>query len=51
MKRMLLILAISVLSGGLLSYNPAIAQLLPPAPKVARVWILQGPELELLSFA
>ena len=49
MKRVLLTLAITVLGGSLLSPNPAIAQLLPPAPKAARVRIIQGPELELVS--
>jgi Purple acid Phosphatase, N-terminal domain len=49
MKRVLLALAISMLSGGLLSSGPAIAQLLPPAKKAARVQITQGPELELAN--
>ena len=49
MKRVLLTLAITVLGGSLLSPNPVIAQLLPPAPKAARVRIIQGPELELAS--
>jgi hypothetical protein len=47
MKRVLLTLAITVLSGTLLSPNPAIAQLLPPARKAARVRITIGPEIEL----
>ena len=49
MKRVLLTLAITVLGGSLLSPNPVIAQLLPPAPKAAHVQITQGPELELAS--
>jgi hypothetical protein len=49
MKIVLLTLAIIVLSGGLLSSNPAIAQLLPPAKKAARVRITQGPEIELAN--
>ena len=49
MKRVLLTLAISVLSSSLLSPNPAITQLLPPAGKAARVQITQGPELELAN--
>src|ERR1700730_6423619 len=49
MKRVLLTLAISVLSGGLLSSKPAVAQLLPPAEKTASVRIIQGPEVESAS--
>jgi hypothetical protein len=49
MKRVLLTLAITVLGGSLLSSSPAIAQLLPPAQKAARVRITQGPELELAN--
>jgi|ERR1019366_335199 phosphodiesterase/alkaline phosphatase D-like protein len=49
MKRVLLTLAITVLAGSLLSSNPAIAQLLPPGAKTARVQITQGPELELAN--
>src|SRR5437870_4587475 len=49
MKRVLLTLAITVLSGSLLSSNPARAQLLPPAAKAASVRISQGPELELAN--
>src|ERR1700674_2922299 len=49
MKRVLLTLAITVLSGSLLSSGPAIAQLLPPAKTAARVQITQGPELELAN--
>ena len=44
-----LILAITPLSGSLLSTNSAIAQLLPPNAKTAHVQITQGPELELAS--
>jgi len=40
-------LAISVLSGGSLPSNVAIAQLLPPAAKAASVQITDGPDLEL----
>jgi hypothetical protein len=47
MKRVLLTLALMTLSGGLLSSNPTIAQVLPPAKKAARVQIIQGPALEL----
>ncbi len=47
MKRVVLILAIMVVSGGLLYSNPTIAQLLPPAKNAARVQISQGPSLEL----
>lgn len=42
-------LAISVLSGGLLPSNPAIAQLLSPTTKAASVRITEGPELELAN--
>src|SRR5260221_2274223 len=48
MKRMLLTLAITVLSGMVLA-NPTIAQLLPPAEKATRVHITQGPDLELAN--
>jgi hypothetical protein len=47
MKRVLMTLAISVLSGGSLPSNLAIAQLLPPAAKAASVQITDGPDLEL----
>jgi hypothetical protein len=47
MKRVPLRLAITVLSVSLLSSNPTIAQVLPPAKKAACVQITQGPELEL----
>ncbi len=46
MKRVLLTLTITILSGSLLSPSPANAQLLPPNAKAARVRITQGPELE-----
>src|ERR1700730_17976371 len=49
MKRVLLTVAIMVLSGGLLSSEPAVAQLLPPAVKAARVRIIQGPDIESAS--
>src|SRR5882724_6328776 len=49
MKRVLFGLATSVLSGSLLSSNPAIAQILPPAVQAAHVQITQGPELELAN--
>jgi Purple acid Phosphatase, N-terminal domain len=42
-------LTITLLSGSLLSFNPAIAQLLPPANKAGHVQITQGPELELAN--
>jgi Purple acid Phosphatase, N-terminal domain len=47
MNRLLLKLAITVAVGSLLSSSPAVAQILPPAPKAARVEITQGPALEL----
>jgi hypothetical protein len=40
-------LAITATIGSLLSSNPIVAQVLPPAPKAPRVDIIQGPELEL----
>jgi phosphodiesterase/alkaline phosphatase D-like protein len=43
----LLTLTIAMLSGSLLSSSSAIAQLLPPAKKAARVQITEGPALEL----
>jgi hypothetical protein len=46
MNRLLLTLAITASVGGLLSADRALAQVLPPAPKAARVEITQGPELE-----
>jgi hypothetical protein len=48
MKRMILTLALTVLSGMVFA-NPTIAQLLPPAEKATRVHIMQGPELELAN--
>jgi|SRR3984957_6755159 hypothetical protein len=49
MKRVLMTLAISALSGGFLPSNLAIAQLLPPAAKAASVQITDGPDLELAN--
>jgi phosphodiesterase/alkaline phosphatase D-like protein len=49
MKGALLTLAITVLNGSLLSSNPTLAQVLPPAKKASRVQITQGPELELAN--
>ena len=46
MNRLLLTLAITTTVGSLLSSNPAVAQLLPPAKKAERVEITKGPELE-----
>ena len=46
MKRVLLTLTITMLSGVILSPSPTNAQLLPPNVKAARVRITQGPELE-----
>lgn len=47
MNKVLLTLAITVLSGNLLFSIPASAQFVPPAKKAARVRITQGPEIEL----
>lgn len=47
MKRVLLILAITLLSGILFFSIPTFAQLVTPATRAARVQITQGPELEL----
>jgi phosphodiesterase/alkaline phosphatase D-like protein len=47
MNRLLLKLAIAATVGSLLSSNPTVAQVLPPAKKAARVEITQGPALEL----
>jgi phosphodiesterase/alkaline phosphatase D-like protein len=47
MKRLLLGLAITATVGSLLSSNPTVAQVLPPAKKAARVEITQGPALEM----
>jgi phosphodiesterase/alkaline phosphatase D-like protein len=46
MNRLLLTMAITASVGGLLSSDRAVAQVLPPAPKAARVEITRGPELE-----
>ena len=46
MNRLLPILAITVLTGGLLLSNPISAQFVPSAKKAAHVRILKGPELE-----
>src|SRR6267143_4313821 len=47
MNRLLAKLAIAGTVGGLLSANPTIAQILPPAERAAHVEITKGPELEL----
>src|SRR6267143_2315053 len=47
MNRLLLTLAITVLTGSLLLSNPISAQFVPPAKKPAHVRIIKGPELEL----
>ena len=49
MNKLLLTLSITTTLGGLLSSNPAAAQLLPPAKKAERVEITKGPELELAT--
>src|SRR5438445_8151869 len=46
MNRLLLTLAITASVGGLVSAGRAAAQVLPPAPKAARVEITRGPALE-----
>jgi Purple acid Phosphatase, N-terminal domain len=46
MNRVLLTLAITVLSGSLLFSIPASAQFVPPAKKALRIRITQGPEIE-----
>src|SRR5260370_8750952 len=46
MNRVLLTLAITVLSGSLLFSIPTSAQFVPPAKKALRVRITQGPEIE-----
>jgi phosphodiesterase/alkaline phosphatase D-like protein len=46
MNRLLLTLAITTTVGSLLSFQPAAAQVLPPAKKAERVQITKGPELE-----
>ena len=47
MKRVLLTLAIALLSGSLFFSIPTSAQLVTPASRAARAQITQGPELEL----
>src|SRR6202140_1270267 len=47
MNKLLLRLAITAATGGLLSSNPMVAQLSPTTPKAASVRITQGPEIEL----
>ena len=47
MNKLLLKLAITATVGSLLSSNPTVAQILPPAKKATRVEISQGPALEL----
>src|SRR6266446_2620273 len=46
MDRLLLTLAITVLTSGLFPSNPISAQFVPSAKKAAHVRILKGPELE-----
>src|SRR5438445_6942403 len=46
MSGLLLTLAITVTVGSVLAFQPAAAQLLPPAKKAERVEITKGPELE-----
>jgi phosphodiesterase/alkaline phosphatase D-like protein len=46
MNRLLVALAITALAGGLVCAGGAAAQVLAPAPKAARVEIIQGPGLE-----
>jgi len=46
MSRVLLTLAITVLSGSLLLSNPTSAQFVPSANKAVHVRIIKGPELE-----
>ena len=46
MNRLLLTLAITITVGSLLAFQPAAAQVLPPAKKAERVEISKGPELE-----
>jgi phosphodiesterase/alkaline phosphatase D-like protein len=46
MNKLLLTLAIAPTAAGLLSFNTAAAQVLPPARKAERVEISKGPELE-----
>jgi hypothetical protein len=47
MKKVLLILGITTLTGGLLLSNPTAAQFIPNAKRAAHVKIIKGPELEL----
>src|SRR5260370_38737320 len=47
MKRVLLGLAITVVTGSLIFSSPTTAQLVTPAKKAARMQITQGPALEL----
>ena len=49
MNTLLLTLAITTTVGSLLLFQPAAAQLLPPAKKAERVEITKGPELELAT--
>jgi phosphodiesterase/alkaline phosphatase D-like protein len=49
MKRLLLTLALTAALGGHLCADRAMAQVIPPAPKAARVEITKGPELELAT--
>ena len=46
MNALLLTLAVTTTVGSLLSFQPAAAQVLPPATKAERVEISRGPELE-----
>jgi hypothetical protein len=47
MNQLLLKLAITAATGGLLFSNVIVAQLSPTTPKAGRVRIIQGPEIEL----
>src|SRR6266705_6389859 len=47
MNKLLLKLAITAAAGSLLSSNPMLGQVSPTTPKIARIRIIQGPELEL----
>ena len=49
MNRLLLTLAITTTIGSLLAFQPAAAQLLPPAKKAERVEITKAPALELAT--
>jgi phosphodiesterase/alkaline phosphatase D-like protein len=46
MNGLLLTLTITITVGSLLAFQPAAAQVLPPAKKAERVEITEGPELE-----